>query len=440
MWKMKQQSTQQNSNILPLTGNTFYLMLREDFICLCQHCTYRKSEKSKSSPYCKALILAIMEHWTNNKIDNKKDCAISMTLPQWEEAMYGIFGHCAIADSLEELVHDELLLRIEYKTGKGGKGQYKYVLNHQKISQKLRELIGPPSSTNRNSNREQSLQGEDASSKSSNSSHPNLSLASSKSSSIIDSNIDSSTDTRSSTRSRANDDGSSFSESQEETNQSSEEKAKANDTMLPASEETRGETPSTSLETQIVCFKDRDEQALWLIASKAYVLQEKRLGATLEPWDKPKKLQREQITELVQKLGERGYTVDQITPEMIEQAWIDEMEAKKYLKRDPVAKLGNMCDALLGYLADRQPAPTEERVVISIEEERDQGKLVLWTRQPDCWGEYQWEDFELMTLQEAQQYKYHQPHSSYFLTPEQEAEFERKVKERKLQRSAKIAG
>jgi hypothetical protein len=44
-----------------------------------------------------------------------------------------------------------------------------------------------------------------------------------------------------------------------------------------------------------------------------------------------------------------------------------------------------------------------------------------------------------MTLQEAQQYKYHQPHSSYFLTPEQEAEFERKVKERDRQRSGRIA-
>lgn len=124
------------SNILPLASGTYYVPLRQDFILLCQSLKYHK-EKSKSSPHCKALILAILERWTNDKIDKNKNLFVHMTFPQWEESMYSLYKRNVIADSLDELLTEKLIQRETFKTGMGGRDQYKYLLNIANIKAKL---------------------------------------------------------------------------------------------------------------------------------------------------------------------------------------------------------------------------------------------------------------------------------------------------------------
>lgn len=121
--------------------NTYYLELRQDYIMLCQSLTYRKSEKSKSSPHCKALILAVMEKWTNEKISKKKDLSVYMTHAQWIGEMYGLFGRNVIIDSLEELIEEGLIVRESYKAVRGGRDQYKYTLSYERLNKMLNPMF-----------------------------------------------------------------------------------------------------------------------------------------------------------------------------------------------------------------------------------------------------------------------------------------------------------
>ena len=138
-----EQSTKEKSNVLPRIENTFFISLRQDLLLLCQGCTYRKNENSKSSPYCKALILSILEGWTNSKMDKRENLFIPMTMPQWIDAFYGLYKYNAIADSLEELAHEGLISREKFKTKRAGKDQYKYLLNFQQINARLQTLTFP---------------------------------------------------------------------------------------------------------------------------------------------------------------------------------------------------------------------------------------------------------------------------------------------------------
>lgn len=137
-------------SVVKHTPNTYYLELRQDYITLCTSLTYRK-DKSRSSHHCKALILSIMEKWTNEKVRKNKDQYIYMTYPQWIEEMYEMFARNVVIDSLEELIHDGFLQREAYKTARGGRDQYKYLLNYQHLNKQL-----SPTFTNQPCEEEQS--------------------------------------------------------------------------------------------------------------------------------------------------------------------------------------------------------------------------------------------------------------------------------------------
>ncbi len=114
-------------SVLPLTNGTYYLPLRQDFIALCETC--EKDEKSHASPYCMALILSVMEKWTNEKKKAQVNLYVTMTYAQWESEIYGTFKRNTIIDSLQVLVSNKLLYREAFKRAGGGKDQYKYLLN-----------------------------------------------------------------------------------------------------------------------------------------------------------------------------------------------------------------------------------------------------------------------------------------------------------------------
>jgi len=127
-----------NNSIIEHRSNYFYIEFREEYLTICLECQYKKPGKSKASPYCKALILAIMESWTNDKRGKGEDLAIYMTYPQWIDAMYGMFGRCVIIDSLDELLGEGLLSREKHRMY--GKDTYKYRLNYQDLNRRIKLL------------------------------------------------------------------------------------------------------------------------------------------------------------------------------------------------------------------------------------------------------------------------------------------------------------
>jgi hypothetical protein len=126
-----------NNSIIEHRANYYFIELREEYLHICQECSYKKN-KSKASSHCKAFILAIMESWTNDKRGKGEDLAIYMTYPQWIEAMYGMFGRCVIIDSLEELIGESLLSREKHRMY--GKDTYKYRLNCQELNRRVKLL------------------------------------------------------------------------------------------------------------------------------------------------------------------------------------------------------------------------------------------------------------------------------------------------------------
>ncbi|HEX3640132.1 MAG TPA: hypothetical protein VHV10_02455 [Ktedonobacteraceae bacterium] len=126
-----------NNSIIEHRANYYFIELREEYLHICQNCSYKKN-KSKASSHCKAFILAIMESWTNDKRGKGEDLAIYMTYPQWIEAMYGMFGRCVIIDSLEELIGESLLSREKHRMY--GKDTYKYRLNCQELNRRVKLL------------------------------------------------------------------------------------------------------------------------------------------------------------------------------------------------------------------------------------------------------------------------------------------------------------
>jgi hypothetical protein len=128
-----------NNSIIEHRANYYFVEFREEFLIICINCTYkREGKKSVASAHCKALILAILENWTNNKRGKKEDIAIFMTYQQWIDSMYGMFGRTVIIDSLDELLGDGLLSKEPYKMF--GKNTYKYILNCKELNNRLRQL------------------------------------------------------------------------------------------------------------------------------------------------------------------------------------------------------------------------------------------------------------------------------------------------------------
>lgn len=126
-----------NNSIIEHRANYHFVGLREEYLLICQQCKYKKSgtakSKNKASIHCKALILDILEHWTNTKRDKGVSFAVFMTYEQWSDAMYGMFGRNVIIDSLDELLGEGLIARESSE----------YTLNTEILDNLLKQL--PPS-------------------------------------------------------------------------------------------------------------------------------------------------------------------------------------------------------------------------------------------------------------------------------------------------------
>lgn len=131
-----------NNSIIEHRANYHFVALREEYLLICQQCKYKKPDtaksKNKASMHCKALILDVLEHWTNTKRDRRESLAIYMTYEQWSDAMYGMFGRNVIIDSLDELIGEGLIAREPYKMY--GKKTFQYYLNYQDLNRRMKGL------------------------------------------------------------------------------------------------------------------------------------------------------------------------------------------------------------------------------------------------------------------------------------------------------------
>jgi hypothetical protein len=126
-----------NHSVIEHRANYHFFKLEEDYVQICQG--------GEQYPQCKAAILAVLEHWINDKKTKGQDVYIYMTYPEWIDALYGLFRRSHILACLNELVSDKLILRRPCR--RGGKDSYEYTLNVGIIQEKIKQL---PERTDKN--------------------------------------------------------------------------------------------------------------------------------------------------------------------------------------------------------------------------------------------------------------------------------------------------
>jgi hypothetical protein len=123
-----------NHSVIEHRANYHFLKIEEDYVTICS--------QGKASPYCKALILATLEHWMNVKLEKGQDDFIYMTYPQWVKSVYDFFKRNVIINCLAELVEEGLILKRSHriKVGNRAKESFAYKLNTKKIQDRIKRL------------------------------------------------------------------------------------------------------------------------------------------------------------------------------------------------------------------------------------------------------------------------------------------------------------
>lgn len=120
-----------NHSVIEHRANYHYIKIEEDYVLLCH--------EGKAPAHCKALILSILETWTNTKRSKGESVAIYMTYPQWEISLYYLYARSMIILSLAELEEAKLITRQPYRTA-NGKETFRYILNIAEVQNALKHL------------------------------------------------------------------------------------------------------------------------------------------------------------------------------------------------------------------------------------------------------------------------------------------------------------
>lgn len=116
-----------NNSIIEHRANYYFVKLHEDYLAI------------TGGDHCQALCLSVLEEWTNAKRAKNKGLWVSLTYPQWIQAIYGFYKRTYIVQALEKLEGRGFISRREI-TVKGNRDSYEYLLNVKAVNDALREI------------------------------------------------------------------------------------------------------------------------------------------------------------------------------------------------------------------------------------------------------------------------------------------------------------
>lgn len=119
-----------NHSVIEHRANYHFLKVEEDYLAICS--------RGEHSPHCKALILAILEHWTNSKRERDEDEYIHLTMPQWIQSTYMLYERNAITDCIQELLKEKLIERREIV--RYGQKTFEYKLLVGAVNEQIKAL------------------------------------------------------------------------------------------------------------------------------------------------------------------------------------------------------------------------------------------------------------------------------------------------------------
>jgi len=121
-----------SNSVIEHRANYHYIQMSEEYLLICS--------KGNASPHCKALILSVLEQWTNTKRDSNQPLdSIYMTYPQWEQALYYLYSKNIIVACLTELLAEKMIARKEHRSP-NGKNTYTYELKIEEVQTALKAL------------------------------------------------------------------------------------------------------------------------------------------------------------------------------------------------------------------------------------------------------------------------------------------------------------
>ena len=119
-----------NHSIIEHRASYYFIRIEEDFLAICCN--------GKSSPHCKALILAILEHWINTKRAKGEGNYVYLTIPQWIRHTYMLYERNVITGCLQELLEEGLIDRRQIIIH--DQKTFEYTLNVDAIHEHLKKL------------------------------------------------------------------------------------------------------------------------------------------------------------------------------------------------------------------------------------------------------------------------------------------------------------
>ncbi len=123
-----------NHSIIEHRSSYHFVKIEEDYLAICSN--------GECSPHCKALILAILEHWMNTKRDRGEGSYVYLTIPQWIKHTYMLYERNVITDCLYELMEEGLIERRPVKIY--GQDTFEYTLKVDAIHKRIKKLPSKP--------------------------------------------------------------------------------------------------------------------------------------------------------------------------------------------------------------------------------------------------------------------------------------------------------
>lgn len=119
-----------NHSVIEHRSSYHFVKLEEDYLAICS--------RGEHSPHCKALILAILEHWMNTKHAKGEGDYAYLTMPEWIKHMYMLYERNVIEDCIHELLKEGLIMRRPIK--RHGQKTFEYTLNVDAIHKLIKAL------------------------------------------------------------------------------------------------------------------------------------------------------------------------------------------------------------------------------------------------------------------------------------------------------------